>query len=49
MAYSRAGRAFDQARPSAELDWSSSVDGRAGRVFDPVRPSAEPDWISSSN
>ncbi|KAF3489925.1 hypothetical protein F2Q69_00053068 [Brassica cretica] len=32
---------FDPARPSTELDWSSSGDGRAGRVFDPARPSAE--------
>ncbi|KAF2617665.1 hypothetical protein F2Q68_00039312 [Brassica cretica] len=32
------------ARPSAELDWSSSANGGAGRVFDPARPSAKLDW-----
>ncbi|KAF3552913.1 hypothetical protein F2Q69_00013339 [Brassica cretica] len=44
-----AGRVVDPARPSAELDWSSSADGRAGRVFDPARRSAEVDWFNSAD
>ncbi|KAF2566986.1 hypothetical protein F2Q68_00025106 [Brassica cretica] len=40
---------IDPARPSAELDWSSSADGRAGRVVDLARPSAELDRFSSAD
>ncbi|KAF3552048.1 hypothetical protein DY000_02007524 [Brassica cretica] len=45
----RAGRVFDLARPSAEMDWFSSAIGRAGRVVDPARPSAKLDWSSSAD
>ncbi|KAF2535084.1 hypothetical protein F2Q68_00020210 [Brassica cretica] len=40
---------FDPARPSAELDRSSSADGRAGRAFGPARPSVELDCLFFSS